>query len=397
MTKQYDICVIGGGIQGVGVAQAAAAAGYSVALLEKSSLASATSSRSSKLIHGGLRYLESAQFGLVAESIYERELLLKNAPELVRRVPFYIPLYKNTSRKSWKVFIGLSLYALLGRLKATACFRRIAEKDWPSLDGISCTKLKSVYQYTDAQTDDIKLTRSVMHSAVELGAELLCPGRFISATYANKLYTVAYEKDNQALDLTCSVLVNAAGPWVNSVQKNITAKGIGSGVIETQIELVQGAHLVIKQPAPKGVYYVESPSDRRAVFIMPWYEHTLVGTTETHYEGDPDQIEPTEHEIEYLQTIVRYYFPKYDTEILHSFAGARVLPKGDESMFNRPRDTVYFTDQTLPGYVALMGGKLTGYRATGQKTIEKVKTYLPEKAAIADTREIRLKAVDNVT
>ena len=394
MTKQVDICVIGGGIQGVGVAQAAAAAGYSVVLLEKSGLANATSSRSSKLIHGGLRYLESAQFSLVSESIYERELLIKNAPELVRRVPFYIPIYKDTSRKSWKVFIGLSLYALLGRLKATACFRRNAEQDWLSLDGLSTTKLKSVYQYTDAQTDDVKLTRAVMHSAMELGAELICPASFVSATYDNKRYKVAYEKDNQALELKCSVLINASGPWINIVQKNIKPEGTNVSVKEMPIELVQGAHLVIKQPAPKGVYYVESPSDRRAVFIMPWYEHTLVGTTETHYEGDPDQITPTEHEIDYLQNIVRYYFPRYDTEILHSFAGARVLPKGDQSMFNRPRDTVYFTDPLLPGYVALMGGKLTGYRATAQKAMEKIKPYLSEKKLIADTRELRLKPVD---
>ena len=397
MTEHYDVCVIGGGIQGVGVAQAAAAAGYSVVLLEKSGLASATSSRSSKLIHGGLRYLESAQFGLVAESLYERELLLKNAPELVKRVPFYIPVYKHTTRKSWKVFIGLSLYALLGRLKATACFRHIPEKDWSELNGLSTKNLKSVYQYTDAQTDDVKLTRAVMHSACELGAELICPAAFMSARYENKKYTVTYKKDNQTMQLECSVLVNAGGPWVNDVQKNITPHGVTSSVKETPIELVQGAHLVIKQPAPKGVYYVESPSDRRAVFIMPWYEHTMIGTTETHYDGDPDKIAPTEHEIDYLRNIVHYYFPKYDTEILHSFAGARVLPKGDESMFNRPRDTVYFTDEQLPGYVALMGGKLTGYRATAEKTMEKIKMHLPEKTAITDTREIKLKVVEENT
>ena len=388
MTKHYDICVIGGGIQGVGVAQAAAAGGYSVVLLEKSGLASATSSRSSKLIHGGLRYLESAQFSLVAESLYERELLIKNAPELVKRVPFYIPIYKHTSRSAWQVFIGLSFYALLGRLKAMACFRRIPEKDWPTLNGLSETNLKSVYQYTDAQTDDVKLTRAVMHSACELGAELICPAKFISANYKNKRYTVIYEKDNQVAELECTVLVNAAGPWVNDIQQKITPD-----VEETPIELVQGAHLIIRQPAPRGVYYVESPTDRRAVFIMPWYEHTLVGTTETHYEGDPDKIAPTEHEIDYLQNIVRYYFPHYDTEILHSFAGARVLPKGDESMFNRPRETVYFSDAQLPGYIALMGGKLTGYRATAQKTMKKIKSYLPEKTMIADTREIKLKVV----
>jgi glycerol-3-phosphate dehydrogenase len=385
MSRHYDICVIGGGIQGCGVAQAAAAAGYSVVLLEKSGLASATSSRSSKLIHGGLRYLESGQFHLVAESIHERELLIKIAPALVKRVPFYIPLYKQTGRKSWQIFIGLSLYALFARLKAVACFRRIPEKDWGKLDGLTEKNLKSVFQYTDAQTDDIKLTRAVMNSAVELGAELICPARFNNAHYENKLYTVVYEQDNQVNELNCTVLINAGGPWVNKIQKNITP-----GVKETPIELVQGAHIVIKQPAPKGIYYVESPSDKRAVFIMPWYEHTMVGTTETHFEGDPDTIKPTEHERDYLQNIVKYYFPGYDTEIVHAFAGARVLPKSEKSMFNRPRDTVYFTDAILPGYLALMGGKLTGYRATAEKTINMIKTFLPVKKPVADTRKIHL-------
>lgn len=389
MSRQYDVAVIGGGIQGCGVAQAAAAAGYSVVLLEKTSLASATSSRSSKLIHGGLRYLESGQFHLVAESIRERELLLKNAPELVRRVPFYIPLYKQTSRKSWQLFIGLSLYAVFGRLIATACFRRLPEQDWPGLDGLETRNLKSVYQYTDAQTDDVKLTRAVMQSAMDMGAELICPARFKSAHHEKNSYTVVYEKDNQVSELACTTLVNACGPWVNDVQKHITP-----GVKQTPIELVQGAHIVIRQPAPRGVYYVESPGDKRAIFVMPWYEHTMVGTTETHYDGDPGEIVPTEHEIDYLRNITEYYFPNYDTEILHSFAGARVLPAGDESMFNRSRDTVYFTDQLLPGYVALMGGKLTDFRASAEKAMAKIKTCLPDKKAIADTREIKLRPVE---
>jgi glycerol-3-phosphate dehydrogenase len=388
VTRQYDICVVGGGIQGCGVAQAAVAAGYSVVLLEKTSLASATSSRSSKLIHGGLRYLESGQFQLVAESIRERELLINNAPGLVRRVPFYIPLYKHTSRKSWQIFLGLSLYALFGRLKALACFRRLPEKDWSQLDGLTEKNLKSVYQYTDAQTDDVKLTRAVMHSAVELGAELICPARFQAACYENKTYTVTYEKDNQVLDLSCRVLINATGPWVNEIQKRISPQ-----VEETPIELVQGAHIIIRQPAPKGVYYVESPSDRRAVFIMPWYGHTMIGTTETPFEGDPAKIEPTEHELDYLQNIVKYYFPSYDDQIIHSFAGVRVLPKDKGSMFNRTRETVYFTAPGLPGYIALMGGKLTGYRATAEKVMEMSRAFLSVKEPVADTREIMLEEI----
>lgn len=385
MSQEYDVCIIGGGIQGCGVAQAAAAAGYSVVLLEQSALASATSSRSSKLIHGGLRYLESAQFGLVAHSLAERELLLKNAPELVRRVPFYIPVYKHTSRRSWQIFIGLSLYAMLGRFHATVCFRKLPAKQWQQLDGIKQEGLQAVYQYWDAQTDDVKLTRAVMYSAVNMGAELKCPAKFVQANLTNSHYLVEYHFNDSTQTLKCKTLVNASGPWVRYVQQQIFPT-----IPAPDIELVQGAHLVLKQHAPSGVYYVESPSDQRAVFVMPWCGKTLIGTTETIFTGDPADIRPTEHEIEYLRNIAHYYFPDSDNRIEQKFAGARVLPKSDKSAFNRPRDTIYFSDDQLPGYVALVGGKLTGYRHAAEKALHAIQTYLPSKTHVADTRSIAL-------
>ncbi len=385
MTKQYDVCIIGGGIQGCGVAQAAAAVGYRVLLLEQTGLASATSSQSSKLIHGGLRYLESAQFGLVMDSLYERELLIKNAPELVKRVPFYIPIYKHTSRRSWQVFLGLSLYAILGRLKAEACFRKVPATKWSQLDGLSEHNLQAVYQYSDAQTDDVQLTRAVMYSACQLGAELVCPAQFIQATYQNNNYQVLYTAEDSEREIFARVLINATGPWHNEVQNKISPQ-----IKVPEIELVQGAHIVINQAPPRGVYYVESPSDRRAVFVMPWYQQTLIGTTETHYEGNPAKIEPTEHELDYLQNIVHYYFPTYDNNIVNSFAGVRVLPQSEKSMFSRTRDTIYITNSSLPGYVGLMGGKLTGYRSTAEKTLNKVKSYLGDTTERINTRAIQL-------
>lgn len=385
MTQLYDVCIIGGGIQGCGVAQAAAAAGYSVVLLEQSALASATSGRSSKLIHGGLRYLESAQFGLVTHSLTERELLLKNAPDLVKRVPFYIPVYKHTSRRSWQIFIGLSLYALLGRFRATACFRKLPAQKWQELDGIKQEGLQAVYQYWDAQTDDVQLTRAVMYSAVQMGASLKCPARFEQAVFADDCYQVDYQINGVVESLQCKTLVNASGPWVNSVQQKITPQ-----VNAPDIELVQGAHLILKQPSPSGVYYVESPADRRAVFVMPWYGQTLIGTTETIFTGDPKDIKPTEHEVEYLRNIAHYYFPAGDNTIVDQFAGARVLPSSDKNVFSRPRDTIYYADESLPGYVALLGGKLTGYRHAAETALQHIKSSLPDKQCLADTREIKL-------
>ncbi len=389
MTSEVDICIIGGGIQGVGVAQAAAAAGYRVALLEKTALGNATSSASSKLIHGGLRYLETFQLKLVAESIRERDRLIELAPELVKRVPFYIPVYRFTSRRPWQVVTGLSIYALLGKLRATACFQKITPDKWSTLDQIRTRDLQAVYQYFDAQTDDVKLTRAVMQSATELGAQLYCPATFKSARYENNRYNVVYDEAGREAELAARCLVNATGPWVSTLQPTITPV-----VTPPAVHLVQGAHIVLKHPAPRGIYYVESLQDHRAVFIMPWYGKTMVGTTETAFSGDPQHIAPTQHEVEYLLAIARYYFPHASQEIDSQFAGARVLPVGDNKLFHRPRDTIYFQDERLPGYLALMGGKLTGYRTSALKAIRYLANHLPERQSIADTASLTLQPVD---
>lgn len=382
---EVDVCVIGGGIQGCGVAQAAAAAGYQTVLLEQTALASATSSRSSKLIHGGLRYLESGQFALVAKSLAERERLLRNAPELVKRVPFYIPVYRHTRRRPWQIFLGLSLYAVLGRLRANACFRKIPPQDWSRLDGLEQDQLQAVFQYWDAQTDDRELTRAVMFSAMQLGAQLRCPATFVAAFRERDYYQVEYRQNDRQDNLRCRVLINAAGPWVGEVHDRLQTH-----VPMPAFELVQGTHLILKQAAPGGVYYVESPADRRAVFIMPWQGQTLVGTTEVVVDHDPATVRPSEHEVEYLRNIAHYYFPHNDDSVIGQFSGVRVLLKNDKGLFQRPRDTLLFIHNELPGYVALIGGKLTAYRVTAEKLMQKIKKQLPERAAVADTRVLKL-------
>jgi len=379
----YDMLVIGGGIQGAGVAQAAAAAGYRVLLLEKQAIASATSSRSSKLIHGGLRYLESAQFGLVRKALRERAILLRIAPELVRPVAFHIPVYKNSSRKSWQIWLGLSVYALLGELKPRACFKYLSKAQWQHKDGLNTEGLRAIYQYWDAQTDDAALTRAVMHSAIELGAELACPAEAVSASYTESLYQVCYRNGNEEKQISCHALVNASGPWVNQVLEKIAPRSS-----RLEIELVQGAHLLLDAPAPSAIYYVEAPADKRAVFVMPWQGKTLVGTTETRFEGEPDTVSPTEEEVRYLQSVYRYYFPKRPAEIIEAFAGVRVLPKAEGSFFSRPRDTVLH--MSSPALLSLYGGKLTGYRATAEQVITLLWPCLPKRMARADTAKLML-------
>src|SRR5580658_10137849 len=180
--KEYDVIVVGGGIHGAGVLQAAAAAGHSALLIEKRALASGTSSRSSKLIHGGLRYLESGQFALVRESLHERAVHLRIAPELVQLRPFFIPVYKETRRRPWELKLGLWLYALLGGFDASTRFGRVPKSEWPRLDGLRMRDLDAVIRYYDAQTDDAQLTRAVVESARALGGEIAVPARFVGAT-----------------------------------------------------------------------------------------------------------------------------------------------------------------------------------------------------------------------
>lgn len=381
-TPEYDVVIVGGGIHGAGVAQAAAAAGHSLLLLEREALASGTSGRSSKLIHGGLRYLESAQFGLVRESLREREILLRNAPGLVRRVPFYIPVYAATRRPPWVIRAGLSLYALLGGAR----FESVARARWDDLDGLDTRGLRAVFRYEDAQTDDALLTRAVMRSAQALGAELRCPANFLSAVRRADGFVVHYLHDRGEHECHARALVNAAGPWVNTVLERITPRPP-----RLPVELVQGAHILVEGTIRQGVYYVEAPADGRAVFVMPWKGQTLVGTTETVFTGDPASVQPLPQEHAYLQETLQQYFPRCAGRLLGSFAGLRVLPQGAGTPFHRARESVLYPDDPeQPRLVSIYGGKLTAYRATAAKVLRRLRRSLPPRPARADTATLTL-------
>jgi glycerol-3-phosphate dehydrogenase len=381
-----DVLVIGGGIHGVGVAQAAAAAGHSVLLLEARALAAGTSSRSSKLIHGGLRYLETFQLGLVRESLAERALLLRNAPELVRLVPFHIPVYRDTSRRPLVIRAGLSLYALLGGLGSEAQFEHVPPERWGELDGLRTDGLRAVFRYYDGQTDDAKLTRAVMDSARALGAELACPARLVAAERAGLAWQARFEREGKEERVRAAVLVNAAGPWIEEVRRSLRPAPPSPA-----IELVQGAHVELGGRLARGVYYAEAPRDRRAVFVMPWHGHTLVGTTETSYRGDPADTRPLEDEVGYLIETFRRYFPDRPVEQLDAWSGLRVLPAGRGAAFARPRDVrLLCDDRERPRVVTILGGKLTGYRATAEKVVRLLARTLPPSERRADTRFLRL-------
>jgi glycerol-3-phosphate dehydrogenase len=392
--RRFDVVVVGGGIHGVGVAQAVAAAGHSVLLLEKRALAAGTSSKSSKLIHGGLRYLESGQFRLVRESLTERRLLLANAPDLVHLVPFHLPVYRETRRRPWQLRVGLSLYALLGGLHRELRFGSVPRREWSTLDGLVTRDLIAVLRYLDGQTDDAALTRAIMRSAQALGAELALPAEFFAAELRDDGALVRHVYGGAQQEIEARVLVNAAGPWACEV-----ARRVSPGVAVPAVELVQGTHIVVSGATRQGIYYVESPRDGRAIFVMPWHGNTLVGTTETRFRGDPDQAHPLTAERHYLVSVLKHYFTQYAgldvRRLIDSFTGLRILPAGEGHAFHRSRETQLLTDRPLrPRVLSIYGGKLTGYRATAEQVLTRIGASLPSRAARADTRTLKLPAPD---
>ena len=386
----YDVVVVGGGINGVGVAQAVAAAGHSVLVLEKSALAAGTSSKSSKLIHGGLRYLESYEFGLVREALMERALLLRLAPELVKLQSFCVPLYQHTRRAPWLLHAGLSLYYLLSGFSADARYETVPRDAWPGLDDLRNDGLRAVFRYTDAATDDAMLTAAVMRSAETLGAELQIRAEFTAAELTADGVRVDYRLPKAECSCTARVLVNAAGPWVNRVLERVTPEQSQIGV-----ELVQGTHIEVPGELGDDFYYVESPRDGRAVFVMPRNGRIMIGTTESRYRNDPDYVMPLPNEESYLLRVAGHYFPQFRSltrdDLLASWAGLRVLPGGEGHAFHRSRETLLHTDRDKrPRLLNIYGGKLTSYRATAEKVAARIAASLPGRKARASTRELPL-------
>lgn len=388
----YDIIVIGGGIQGAGVVQAAQAAGYFSLILEKSDWGSGTSSKSSKLIHGGLRYLQNAEYSLVRESLRERNLLLKNAPTLVQSNWFHIPVYKYSRYSPWKIRLALSLYWLLSGCKSNTRFKTIAKSKWCTLQGLNTEELQTVFSYQDAQTDDKKLTEAVIQSAADMGAEVQNLAEVVSAEKTNYGYLVTYKHQGKLKTVSCRFLVNATGPWVSDIVKRISPHPNS-----IPIEFVQGSHLVLDKKISDECFYLESPTDRRAVFVLPWKQGSLIGTTEKLFQGNPDAVTASAEEKNYLLDVLKQYFPDYTGKVSSDMAGLRVLPLDNKNtivkrVFSQySREVKIITDcKNLPHYAAIYGGKLTGYRATASKVIKLIETTLRARKPRGDTKTLPL-------
>ncbi|MGS0680250.1 glycerol-3-phosphate dehydrogenase/oxidase [Shewanella sp. 125m-7] len=389
--ETVDLLIIGGGINGAGIAQCAAAAGYSVLLLEKETVAAQTSANSSKLIHGGLRYLESGQLQLVRKSLAERKALLQLAPSLVNPIPFYIPVYATGRRSSLAIRAGLSLYAILSDFDALSQFKSLPAVQWSKIKGLKLNGLKAVYQYWDAQTDDKLLTEAVIKNARSLGAHVIEHAKCTHIKHLQSHCVVHYQAQGAEQEIEALAVVNTAGPWVNQVLESVSPP-----IAAEPIEWVQGSHLLLDIPANDGILYLESCLDKRVVFVMPWNGQTLIGTTEIVLDELSGKPQITAEEVDYLLTIYHHYFAGFggvDTlkgRVVDSFCGVRVLPKQAGNAFDRPRDTLQKSQISHPKLLSLYGGKLTTYRTTATEVLQWLEDTVGERQPLADFDKLLL-------
>jgi glycerol-3-phosphate dehydrogenase len=373
----YDLLVIGGGIHGAGIARDAAGRGLSVLLVEKDGLASHTSSASSKLVHGGLRYLEYFHLRLVRESLMERERLLAIAPHLVERRRFVLP-YRSRLRPAWAVRLGLFLYDWMGRRSTLGPSEGFRFAHSPYGQPLQ-TKLRYGFAYTDCTTDDSRLVILNAKDAAERGAHVRVGHRFVRATRDGRHWRaeIRDEASGAPRNVTARAIVNAAGPWVSEVLRGRLGAANGR-----QLRLVKGSHIVIPRLYEGDHAYAFQHTDRRLVFVIPYLgEFTLVGTTDVPWTGDPGPASIEPQETEYLCEVVSRGFkrPVVPTDVRWSFAGIRALQDDGAARASAiTRDYALDLDAPagLPPVLSIVGGKLTTYRVLAEEALEKLEPHL---------------------
>jgi len=378
----FDLCIIGGGINGVGIARDAAGRGLSVLLIEKDDLGQGTSSRSGKLVHGGLRYLEYYAFRLVREALIEREVLLESAPHIIWPMRFVLP-HSAEDRPAWLVRAGLFLYDHLGGRKRLAGTRVLNLHKSPEGDCVK-SQYKKAFEYSDCWVDDARLVVLNAVDAVERGAIVKSRTRFEHATKKDKLWHISINSSvgDNTREVRARCLINAAGPWVNDV-----IDGIHSVTTKRRVRLVKGSHIVVNKFWQGEHAYLVQNTDKRVIFINP-YENgkALIGTTDIPFEGEPDDVHIDDSEIEYLLAAVNRYFKiKLEVDdILQRFSGVR--PLYDDNSSNPSavtRDYLFDIDEDEDGAVLLsvFGGKITTYRKLAEHALDKLKNVFPTMGA----------------
>jgi glycerol-3-phosphate dehydrogenase len=372
----YDLLVIGGGINGAGIARDAAGRGLSVLLVEKDDLGGHTSSASSKLIHGGLRYLEQFEFRLVAESLAEREVLLRIAAHLVRPVRFIMP-HVPELRPRWMIRTGLFLYDHLGRrtrLPGSHAVRLDRPPYWAGLK----PEYRHGFIYSDCCVDDARLVVANARDARVRGAEILTRTECMAAKREGGLWRVQLRGREGGLELAARAVVNAAGPWVKAVLNDRLHQPSRDNVL-----LVRGSHIVVPRLYEGEHAFILQNDDRRVVFMIPYEErYTLLGTTDVPHDGDPARPEATAMEVEYLCRAASRYLsrPVKPAEVLWCYAGVRPLyDDGSANPSAVTRDYVLRldTDQGSAPVLSVFGGKITTYRRLAEHAIEKLAPWFP--------------------
>ena len=374
--QHFDLCVIGGGINGVGIARDAAGRGLSVLLIEKDDLAQGTSSRSGKLVHGGLRYLEYYEFRLVRDALVEREVLLESAPHIIWPMRFVLP-HSPDDRPAWLIRLGLFLYDHLGGRKKLPGTRVLDLHKDPEGHAIK-DHYQRAFEYSDCWVDDARLVVLNAVDAVERGASLLTRTQCTHAQRENGQWSVRLETghNREPLMIRAAGLVNAAGPWVDNV-----IDGIAGVDARRRIRLVKGSHIIVKKFWEGDQAYLVQNSDKRVIFINPYERgRALIGTTDIPYKGDPADVYVEQSEVDYLIAVVNRYFKVQLSldDVIHKYSGVR--PLFDDNADNPSavtRDYLFDLDvaDTNTPLLSVYGGKLTTYRKLAEQAVDKLSEY----------------------
>ncbi|HLF29350.1 MAG TPA: glycerol-3-phosphate dehydrogenase/oxidase [Anaerolineae bacterium] len=378
--EQFDILIIGGGITGTAAARDAALRGYTVALVEKEDFASGASSRSSRLAHGGLRYLERYEFGLVRESVIERARLLHNAARIVKPLAFIYPVYRRRYPPYFLLSIGLWLYDLMSIRggRGTPFHRMLRPERLTEIEPLIVTPdVVGAARYYDAAVDDARLTLLTAKAAHHQGAVVANYAEVVGLLKAGSQTMGAQVRDaltGRELEVKARVVVNAAGPWVDRVRE-LDAPGARALLRPTK-----GAHLIVPRarlPLCDAIL-LRSPRDNRVMFTIPWGDFTLIGTTDTDYTGRPEEAIADRDDAAYLLETVRALMPGVTLEIadvISAYAGLRPLIASDTtnpSAISREHAIV----ETKSGLITIAGGKLTTHRAMAEQLIDQVQAKL---------------------
>jgi D-erythritol 1-phosphate dehydrogenase len=374
--ERYDLVVIGGGINGAGIARDAAGRGLSVLLAEKHDLGAHTSSASSKLIHGGLRYLERYEFRLVAEALAEREVLMRAAPHLIWPARFIMP-HVPELRPRWMIRLGLFLYDHLGRRTTLPGSRSVRLDRLPLASGLK-PDIRYGFEYSDCRVDDARLVIANAMSARELGATVLTCTECMAGRRERDLWQVTLQGPQGESQVAARAIVNAAGPWVKRVLNERLAQHSRDSV-----RLVKGSHIVVSSLYPGNHVYILQNADRRVVFMIPYEDrYTLVGTTDVPFNGDPGRAEASDEEVAYLCRAASRYLarPVAVETVRHRYAGVRPLyDDGSSDPSAVTRDYTLRVDgrHDEPPVLSVFGGKITTYRRLAEQALIKLAPWFP--------------------